>query len=69
MKPREWLVVSERLLAHNDGPMLLATILFEKVGQHQPLNRQAERHAREGVALGLSPLADLIEGHRMRSFG
>ena len=24
-------------------------ILFEKFGQHQPLNRQAERYAREGV--------------------
>ncbi len=33
------------------GPNLLATILFEKFGQHQPLNRQAERYAREGVAL------------------
>ena len=26
-------------------------ILFEKYGQHQPLNRQAERYAREGVPL------------------
>jgi transposase len=25
------------------GPGLLAMILFEKYGQHQPLNRQAER--------------------------
>jgi transposase len=25
------------------GPNLLAMILFEKFGQHQPLNRQAER--------------------------
>jgi transposase len=31
------------------GPSLLATILFEKFGQHQPLNRQSERYAREGV--------------------
>ena len=31
------------------GPSLLAMILFEKYGQHQPLNRQAERYAREGV--------------------
>jgi transposase len=31
------------------GPSLLAMILFEKFGQHQPLNRQAERYAREGV--------------------
>src|SRR5215510_11870641 len=26
------------------GPNLLAMILFEKFGQHQPLNRQSERH-------------------------
>jgi transposase len=31
------------------GPNLLAMILFEKFGQHQPLNRQSERYAREGV--------------------
>src|SRR5437773_6390288 len=31
------------------GPSLLAMIPFEKYGQHQPLNRQAERYAREGV--------------------
>ena len=42
------------------GPNLLATILFEKFGQHQPLNRQAERYAREGVALSLSTLADEV---------
>jgi transposase len=35
------------------GPSLLAMILFEKFGQHQPLNRQAERYAREGVDLSL----------------
>src|SRR6266851_7116327 len=40
------------------GPSLLAMILFEKYGQHQPLNRQAERYAREGVPLSLSTLAD-----------
>jgi transposase len=28
------------------GPSLLAMIAFEKFGQHQPLNRQAERYAR-----------------------
>ena len=27
------------------GPSLLAMVLFEKFGQHQPLNRQAERYA------------------------
>ncbi len=42
------------------GPNLLATILFEKFGQHQPLNRQAERHAREGVDPSLSSLADQV---------
>jgi transposase len=42
------------------GPRLLAMILFEKYGQHQPLNRQSERYAREGVALSLSTLADQV---------
>ncbi|RPI41779.1 MAG: IS66 family transposase [Betaproteobacteria bacterium] len=44
------------------GPSLLAMILFEKYGQHQPLNRQAERYALEGVELSLSTLADQV-GH------
>jgi transposase len=44
------------------GPSLLAMILFEKYGQHQPLNRQAERYAREGVDLSLSTLADQVGG-------
>jgi hypothetical protein len=34
--------------------------VFEKYGQHQPLNRQSERYAREGVALSLSTLADQV---------
>ena len=42
------------------GPNLLAMIAFEKFGQHQPLNRQAERYAREGVELSLSTLADQL---------
>jgi len=42
------------------GPSLLAMILFEKYGQHQPLNRQSERYAREGVELSLSTLADQV---------
>jgi transposase len=42
------------------GPSLLAMILFEKYGQHQPLNRQAERYVREGVPLSLSTLADQV---------
>jgi transposase len=35
-------------------------IMFEKFGQHQPLNRQAERYAREGVPVSLSTLADQV---------
>jgi transposase len=42
------------------GPNLIAMLLFEKFGQHQPLNRQAERYAREGVPLSLSTLADQV---------
>ncbi|WP_417690090.1 IS66 family transposase [Roseibium sp.] len=42
------------------GPNLLAMILFEKFGQHQPLNRQAERYAKEGVEISLSTLADQV---------
>src|SRR3954454_14700625 len=42
------------------GPSLLAMILFEKFGQHQPLNRKAERYTREGVPLSLSTLADMV---------
>jgi transposase len=33
-------------------------VLFEKFGQHQPMNRQAERYAKEGVPISLSTLAD-----------
>src|SRR5262249_21581149 len=43
-------------------PRLLAMILFEKYGQHQPLNRQSERHAREGIDLSVSTLADQVGG-------
>src|SRR5262245_28502063 len=42
------------------GPNLLAMILFEKFGQHQPLNRQSERYKREGIDLSLSTLADQV---------
>ena len=42
------------------GPNLLAMILFEKYGQHQPLNRQRDRYAREGVDLSTSTLADQV---------
>jgi transposase len=44
------------------GPSLLAMILFEKYGQHQPLNRQSERYAREGIDLSVSTLADQVGG-------
>ncbi len=42
------------------GPNLLAMVLFEKFGQHQPLNRQSERYGREGVDLSVSTLADQV---------
>ena len=42
------------------GPRLLAMILFEKFGQHQPLNRQVERYALEGVPVSLSTVADAV---------
>jgi transposase len=42
------------------GPGLLAMIMFEKFGQHQPLNRQAERYALEGVPIALSTMADAV---------
>lgn len=44
------------------GPSLLTMVLFEKFGQHQPLNRQAERYAKEGVPISLSTLADQVGG-------
>jgi transposase len=42
------------------GPNLLAMVLFEKFGQHQPLNRQSDRYAREGIDLSVSTLADQV---------
>ena len=59
------------------GPSLLAMVLFEKYGQHQPLNRQSERYAREGVTSAsrrsptrsaaarrsCAPLYELIRAH------
>ena len=42
------------------GPNLLAMVLFEKFGQHQPLNRQSERYGREGIDLSVSTLADQV---------
>ena len=42
------------------GPSLLAMIAFEKFGQHQPLNRQAERYTLEGAPIALSTMADAV---------
>src|SRR3977135_1932102 len=42
------------------GDSLLAMLLFEKFGQHQPLNRQTERYALEGVPISLSTAADAV---------
>ncbi len=42
------------------GASMLAMLLFEKFGQHQPLNRQRDRYAHEGVDLSLSTLADQV---------
>jgi transposase len=42
------------------GPSFLAMLVFEKFGQHQPLNRQAERYTHEGVPLSPSTLADQV---------
>lgn len=42
------------------GPSLLAMFLYEKFGQHQPLNRQTERYALEGVPISLSTAADAV---------
>ena len=44
------------------GPNLLAMILFNKFGLHQPLNRQSETYAAEGMSLSVSTLADYV-GH------
>jgi transposase len=35
-------------------------ILYAKYGEHQPLNRQSEVYAREGVDLDVSTLADHV---------
>jgi transposase len=42
------------------GASLLATILYGKFGQHQPLSRQSEVYAREGIELDTSTLADWV---------
>ncbi len=42
------------------GPSLLAMILVDKYANHQPLNRQSEQFAREGVELSISTMADHV---------
>ena len=42
------------------GPSLLAMILYNKFALHQPLNRQSDEFAREGIDLALSTLADHV---------
>ena len=42
------------------GPDLLATIMHGKFGEHQPLNRQSERFALEGIDFSVSTLADWV---------
>jgi transposase len=44
------------------GPQLLATIMFDKFGQHIPLNRQSTRFKCEGIDLSTQTLADQV-GH------
>lgn len=39
-----------------------AMIVFEKFGQHKPLNRQADRYALQGVPIALSTMADAVGG-------
>ena len=42
------------------GFNLLPMILFEKFGQHQPLNRQSELYRREGIDLSVLTRADEV---------
>ena len=42
------------------GPQLLATIMFDKFGQHLPLNPQSQRFKCEGIDLSVSTLADQV---------
>jgi transposase len=42
------------------GASLLAMILYAKYGHHQPLNRQSESFAREGIDLDVSTMADWV---------
>jgi transposase len=42
------------------GPSLLAMILVDKYANHQPLNRQSDQFACEGVELSVSTMADHV---------
>jgi transposase len=42
------------------GPSLLAMMLVGKYANHQPLNRQSEQYAREGIELSVSTMADHV---------
>ena len=42
------------------GPSLLAMMLVAKYANHQPLNRQSEQYAREGIELTVSTMADHV---------
>lgn len=42
------------------GPSLLAMIICDKYANHQPLNRQSERFACEGIELSVSTMADHV---------
>ena len=42
------------------GPSLLAMMLVQKYANHQPLNRQSEQYAREGIELSVSTMADHV---------
>ena len=42
------------------GPSLLAMMLVDKYANHQPLNRQSEQFAREGIELSVSTMADHV---------
>ena len=42
------------------GPSLLAMILVDKYANHQPLNRQSEKFACEGIELSVSTMADHV---------
>ena len=44
------------------GPSLLAMILVDKYANHQPLNRQSDKFACEGIDLSVSTMADHVGG-------